>query len=260
MRQLIAEEELSDEGFLYIKGEQFHYLKAVLRVDLGDMIQVRLPNGSLQPMTVAKIDNEEGKRIVLQVAGSLKTEELGQEERHEFFLFQFVAKPAKMDIIIRQATECGVSKIIPVEGEFCQKGNIEGARRKSCGKDARWQRIITEARQQSGSPVETKVLPSVSVQKALRMWQDEPKDKIGIVLYERSSGVKTIQDALKNAEDIKRLKVAIVVGCEGGISQNEIKLMEESGLIPIHFETNILRCETASLYGLAVLQTLLNGE
>ncbi len=266
MRQFIAESVIDSKGCLIVEGKKFHYLNSVLRVKSGDMIYVRLLDSSLQQMTVAKIDTV-SKKIILQIAGSfcqnaesIKAKPILEKSKIEFFLFQFEAKPPKMDLIIRQAVECGISKIIPVEGEFCQKGNIESAKKKSDGKDERWQRIITEAREQSGSATETKVLSSISVSDACTFWNNQSGNKIAIVLYERSDGTKNIQNALENADVVQEnTKVALAVGAEGGISPKELEILKQNGFIPVHFETNILRCETASLYGIAALQTVLNG-
>ncbi len=267
MRQLVLESPLDSEGCICIEGKKYHYLSAVLRVKCGDMIYARLLNGALQQMTVARIDSYK-KKIILQAAGDLNCvdfDEGNQPAREkagpEIYLFQFEAKPQKMDLIIRQAAECGVFGIIPVEGEFCQRGSIESARKRA--EDDRWQRIVTEARQQSGSPVETRIFSSVSLEEACGFWAGlQSECKAAIVLYERSDGTKSIYNALKSADAIKKqnAKIAVAVGAEGGISAQEINIMKENGFIPVHFDTNILRCETASLYGIAALQTALSGE
>ena len=131
MRQFIVETPLDSDGCIGIQGKKYHYLNSVLRVKCGDMIYARLLDGSLQQMTVAKIVSCE-KKIILQAAGKLNCNDsisqaapVLEKPKAEIYLFQFEAKPPKMDLIIRQATECGVCGIIPVEGEFCQKGNIE---------------------------------------------------------------------------------------------------------------------------------------
>jgi len=49
-------------------------------------------------------------------------------------------------------------------------------------------------------------------------------------------------------------RIALAVGCEGGISPAERTLFEQNGFMPIHLKTNILRSETAALYGLAAIQ------
>ena len=269
MRQYVSEAPL-ENGCLSVEGKKFRYMNSVLRVEEGDMMDVRLPGGILQPMTVAKVDRN-GKKIILQAAGDECSESKGVHARaaenalfpYELWLIQFVAKPPKMDLIIRQAVECGVAKILPVEGEFCQKGNIESARKKSGGGDDRWQRIVTEAREQSGSPVETEILPCRSLDETCRLvsslTKENPKgDAAALVLYERSEGTLSIGRALADAGNAK--KIFLAVGAESGISPGEIERLKDAGFTPVHIKTNILRCETAALYGAAAVQTVLGGE
>lgn len=265
MRQFVADSGL-EKGCLCIEGKKFRYLNSVLRVEEGDMIDVRLPGGTLQPMTIAKIDQGQ-KKIIMQVAGEeIAENSFGVHARaakdelfpYDIFLFQFIAKPPKMDLIIRQAVECGVAKIIPVEGTFCQKGNVESARKKSSGSDDRWQRIVTEAREQSGSPVETEIMPCMTVAEVCRMVENCGNKKAGIVLYERSDAtvsINEVKEKLKGAE-----KVFIAIGAEGGISPEEIDMLKKSGFYAVHIKTNILRCETAALYGIAAVQTVMEEK
>ena len=267
MKQLITESELDEEGFLFIENESFHHLRDVLRVSCGDMIFVRLRSGVLQPMTVCKI-NGQAKRITLQIIDdSLAADNIPQKPAVQISLFQFIAKPSKMDLIIRQAVECGVEKIFPVEAEFCQRGNVESARKKAGG-GGHWQKIVREARQQSGSSVETQVLAPIAFSKIFDLWENEKVSQdssLAIVLHERRFDTKTIHDVLKDADPSSGnfssttglSKIALVVGAEGGISSSETKLLRQNGFIPVHFATNILRCETATLYGIAALQTAL---
>ena len=206
MRQFVSDSTL-ENGCVCVEGKKFRYLASVLRVEEGDMIDVRLPGGTLQPMTVAKVDRGV-KKIMLQVAGDMAGQSRGVHARaaqgnlfpYELWLFQFVAKPPKMDLIIRQAVECGVSRIIPVEGAFCQKGSIESARKKTDGSDDRWQRVITEAREQSGSPVETLIMPSMSVEKACELYASIGEEKQAVVLYERSDGTVSIKGEVVSME------------------------------------------------------------
>lgn len=259
MRQFVAEREL-ENGILTVEGKKFRYLNSVLRVQPGDMIHVRLLDSTLQPMTVAKID-EDSKKIILQVAGDqvpkgedLHASPIQDMPQAKLWLFQFVAKPPKMDLIIRQAVECGVQCIVPVEGTFCQKGNIESARKKASPGDDRWNRIITEAREQSGSPVSTRILEPVTVEQACKMMEKEGIP-LSVVLYEQSEGTVSMAAALEGKKD--STQAAIFVGAEGGISPEEISTLKNAGVRSVHIKTNILRCETAALYGTAALQTLL---
>lgn len=260
MRQFLADSPLDSKGCLTVEGKNFHYLSNVLRLVPGDMIDVRLKNGLLQQMTVALID-QVNKKIILQAAGSVVNENKNSSENKliELWLFQFVAKPAKMELIVRQAVECGVSVIVPVNSRFSQSGAVKSAKEAALnfGKNGRWDRIIQEARQQSGSAVDTKVYDCITVQEAADLWKNisEEEKSLGVVLYEQTAGTKALHSAAGNAESVKR--AAVAVGSEGGISPEELDVLQKAGFIPVHFATNILRCETAALYGCAALQTVL---
>ena len=87
------------------------------------------------------------------------------------------------------------------------------------------------------------------------LWNENPTEEcLAVALYERTDGTRELNSLASSGKKIK--KVAIAVGCEGGISPNEIDVLKKNGFLPVHFETNILRCETAALYGIAVMQSL----
>ncbi len=281
MRQYISQKNLDKNGLLEISGKDFRYMRQVLRLKAGDMVLVRLPDGNLQNMTLCRADDSE-KKLVLQVCAGKNelekncnsdktfnsenpvenTAEQSESENGqiEYYLFMFVPKSSKFDLIVRQATECGVTKIIPVASDFSQKGaekmNFRGER---------FERIIKEARQQSGSAVNTTVENAVSVSEMCEIWKNEIQESVsgdygvfGFVLYERSEFTTDFDSAFeksKIASKSKNLKkCAVVCGSEGGISPDEIKKLLDCGFYAVHFKTNILRCETAALYGTAVLQ------
>ena len=274
MRQLIIENKQIRKGLIELEGKDYRYLRQVLRVHPGDMISVRLPDGSLNNATVARVDEAE-RRVVLQLcADTGKTITRGVQADQlegagsangalavEYWLFQFLPRPQKFELILRQATECGLSVIVPVIGEYTEKSSAQalaGAKRE------RLERIIKEARQQSGSPIETKVLEPMTLEQALDLWRTSAGEQGGLafVLSERDDCSGKLRESVQKAggpEGIKR--AAIAVGSEGGISPDEVKALEEKGLFqPIHFAVNILRCETAALYGIAAVQTEINNR
>ena len=269
MRQFVSEQEPDARGCLSVEGKKAHYLSAVLRCAPGDMLYVRLPGGALQQMTVARIEAAP-KRVLLQAAGAVVPSASGAHAlpaaalpETELWLFAFAAKPAKMELIVRQAVECGVARIVPVAGEFCQASAVESARRKNAGQDSRWSRIVTEAREQSGSPVATEVLSCMALKEALALWQDCPSAvrdaSLAIALYEQTAGTQPLHQAVAGcrARCGTIARCAVVVGAEGGISPAEIDYLKDNGVVPVHFLTNTLRCETAALYGLAAVQSAL---
>ena len=273
MRQFIVEKNQIKNGLIQLEGKDYRYFRQVLRVRAGDMVSVRLPDGSLSNATVAKID-ETSRCLTLQLCadtGKTITRGVQAEELTggavsangalmvEYWLFQFLPRPQKFEQIVRQATECGVSVIVPVTGEYTEKSSAEAL---LGSKKERLERIIKEARQQSGSPVDTKVLEPVSLDKAIEMWKDgsDSAESVAFVLSERDDCSGNLRAGVQKAGGLEKIKrAAIAVGSEGGISPEEVKLLEEKGLfLPVHFAVNILRCETAALYGIAAVQLEIN--
>ena len=261
MRQFLSAVAPDEKGLLSVSGKDFTHLCRVLRAKPGDMFDVRIPGGSLFSMTVARIDDVRGIAVLQKcgqgeasVSRGVGAADIDKDRRAvEYTLFQFIAKPQKMELIVRQACECGVKTIVPVAGEYSQKGSIASL----AGKTERFARIIKEAREQSGSPVETAVIETADVRGACEVWrrmsEKARNTSAAIVLSERNDFCVPFSDALFAGVT----HAAIAVGCEGGISPDEMAALRNAGFASVHFAGNILRCETAALYGIAALQTAL---
>ena len=292
MRQFVLEKNPDKKGIISLSGKDYRYLRQVLRVKTGDMVSVRLPDGSLKNSTVAKVD-ENQRTVTLQlcadtsvvtaggagVSSSLtrgvQAKEIQQTVQNnlEYWLFQFIPKPQKFEQIVRQATECGVKRIVPIIGEYSEKSSISALQGQGAKKE-RIERIIKEARQQSGSPVNTVVEEPVSLERAVELWQEQseqpeqtglqsqPAASVGFVLSERNDGDGNIRKILQKPElKGKIARIGIACGSEGGISPQEVDFLIKKGLFyPLHFSVNILRCETAALYGIAAIQSCANEE
>ena len=272
MRQLIVNKNPDKKGLVLIEGKDYRYLRQVLRVKAGDMVTLRLSDGTLCDSTAEKIDDN-AKKITLQVCGALRQAQGPQNDAvpepvegpsMEYTLVQFIPKPQKLELIVRQATECGVKNIVPVISEYAQKGNIEAL---TGGRIERLQRIVREARQQSGSPTDTTVFEPVTVEQAVDLWNKIKEEaggdekSAGFVLSEREVAHEDASGPFDRLRDHNgNMAVAIFCGNEGGISPDELELLEKKALLrPVHFSVNILRCETAALYGIAAIQTAISG-
>lgn len=267
MRQFLSASAPDKNGLLHLSGREYRYLHRVLRLRPGDMLDVRLPDGSLISMTVCKAD-ERQRTITLQqcgntlAAGDAKTANSAlrgtpartvqiEAPALELTLIQFAPHPSKMEQIIRQATECGVKHIVPVIGAYSECPGIEALKQ---SRQERLLRIIREARQQSGSPVDTVLHDGTDLKSALQFWDAartaEPEACRAVFLWERSEDSRPVRTIVQGRPQ----KLALAVGCEGGISPAEAQLLKATGFIPVHFAGNILRCETAAVYGIAALQ------
>ena len=264
MRQFIFNGKTEKNGSILVIGKDYRYLMNVLRLKINDKIDVRLKNGDLLFMEIINADGKTAtlkpvprEKSATQGVSALSVSEQNNAAKKDYWLFQFMPKPQKMDLIIRQGTECGVSVIVPIISEYSV--NQEGK-----GRLERWERIVKEALQQSGSPVQTRVLEPCSVEEAVKLWKEEVKEtkskdceSYAFILHEDASKALDIKffnnpDEKKKVENTK--KIALAVGCEGGFSEKEFQALNQVGFLPLHFNINVLRAETAALYGLAVVQ------
>lgn len=258
MRQFIASEQLQANGLLFLSEKDVRYLKTVLRLKPHESISVRLIDGQILEMTLVK----QKTAWVLEAIQGAKSKEKGfsvqtlEAQNLEIVLLQAMTKPHKMDLIIRQATECGVKTIVPIKGDLSQPYSFET-------KQERWKKIIKEARQQSGSPVGTELQQAMRFSEYVANYteksefflgKDENQEKKLVFKCYLAENMKTdsvYSLLLKNGEP---KKILVAVGCEGGLSKKEVETLEENGFYPLHLSTNILRSETAVLYGIAVIQ------
>ena len=290
MRQFLCDSFPDGSGKLVVTGKNYRYLVKVLRFSEGEELDARLPDGKLvrfyvervQPQLMSAVlrlvDGADGCSGTTQGVQAFEVQEIA-DRMPELWLFQFLPKPQKMDLIVRQATECGVRHIVPISGAYSLKGD-------SSGRKERWERIIREARQQSGSAVATEIKEVLSVRAAAELWTEitantasrssadstgnvdavSPSESaasrsmcktVAFLLDENPSAGKS---SLARADKAEVSAAALAVGCEGGISDEERSVLLEAGFMPLHFTTNILRAETASLYGIAVIQQFLSAD
>jgi 16S rRNA (uracil1498-N3)-methyltransferase len=155
-----------------------------------------------------------------------------------------------MDLIVRQAAEGAISEIVPFSSEFSVP-KIKGPERIQ-----RWERIIREARQQSGSHVPTRVLQPLTIDGLLKYW-NELKSRcpgtVGIFFHQIPLENASLHEYLERSPEI----VVLAIGPEGGFSPGEAEQFLAAGFKPLTIGDTVLRTETAALYGAAAVRTIL---
>lgn len=162
-------------------------------------------------------------------------------------LLQCLPKGRKMDLIVRQAVEAGAAAIVPIASEHCVAVPEDPA-----GRLARWRRIAREALQQSGNPR----LPSIE--------EPRPISRAAELLGQRDTGLffhqeRTSEGFLHSALACvdPSATISLLIGPEGGLSKAEAALLDDSGFIPVFLGDAVLRTETAAIFAIAAVQTLL---
>jgi len=239
MHRFFADESGIVNGAASLNAEDSRHALRVLRLEAGDEIElVCAPDRYL-----AKIEDTDCECVAVRVIEKLRS----TEARTKVTLYQGLPKADKMEMIAQKTTELGVYAIQPVAMERCVV-KLEG---KDAGKKTeRWQKIAREAVKQCARVD----VPEVREVKKLTALLDELKAlDLLIVPWEdtRDGSIRACVDALEKKDD---LRIGILIGPEGGISEKEARwLSETAGGKLVTLGPRILRTETAGLCALTMV-------
>lgn len=225
---------------LQFSKEQVHQLKKVLRVRVGEQFEVVDDDSQLAIVEVSELEPFEVKVVELL------------EQKVELPVSVTIAvglsKGDKLDWIVQKATELGVSEIIPLS---LTRNVVKWIGDKADKKIERLQKIAEEASEQSHR-LKVPRVTSVMTLKELVNYTSDFEQKL--IAYEESAKVGESLQLVKSLQSLQENeRVIFVFGPEGGIEEQEVALLEESGYIPCSLGPRILRAETAPLYALAAV-------
>lgn len=215
------------------------HLSRVLRKRPGDTLTVVSANRLYRAVILTAGD-------VVRVRAEEELQAYG-EAPLELILLQGLAKGERMEIVIQKAVELGVTRLIPVA---CQRSVVRLSEEKASARQARWQKIADAAAKQCGRIRLAEVAPVMDLAAALASL---PKDCRVIMPWEDADGETVgITMAAAMAEDPPRA-AALVIGPEGGLTEAEARLAENSGARLVTLGKRILRTETAAIAALAIV-------
>ncbi len=161
-------------------------------------------------------------------------------------LGQALLKGERMDWVIQKTTELGVQTIIPLQS---QRSIVQLKAERIQTQTARWQRIALEAAQQS----EQWQMPTVAGPLSLSPHRIQRSAyTLALILTERRKEVRTLSNIVLPASPEE--SILVLVGPEGGWTDEEVATAEETGYVPITLGTRILRAETAATLAIGLLQ------
>jgi 16S rRNA (uracil1498-N3)-methyltransferase len=249
MRVFILPEAPPSRRFIDLSGDDYHYLARVRRVKVGDRFPGSDRRGGHWLCTVVRV-GPASLRLRLE-----QTRNPPRPEQPSIHLIQCLPKAAKMDLIVRQATEAGVRRILPVASRFGQvRLGGPGDRSGSGKKLERWRRIIRQAGQQSGALHPPDVDTPRGLEALLRELHEAGDGEVRIFFHPEQEGAETLHRCLSKSVKI----ITLVVGPEGGLSPEEVQLLRSRGFVPVTIGRTVLRTETAALYALAAIQTVIH--
>lgn len=162
------------------------------------------------------------------------------EPTTQLTLYQALLKADKFEWVLQKGTELGVARFVPLLSERSVVQEV------SQNKLARWERIITEAAEQSGRG---RVPPLISPTPFAEAVTQLPPDTLALIPYEqeKATPLKTPLAALS------RCPVTLFIGAEGGWSEAEVALAKRHGVQAVTLGPRILRAETAAVVAAALV-------
>jgi 16S rRNA (uracil1498-N3)-methyltransferase len=229
---------------LSITGDLLSHLRDSLRVTIGEPLWFGDGQGTKYRAEITDVSKQ-------TVTGRI-LETVQEPLRHtpRLILGQSLLKGEKMAWVIQKATELGMTELMPIESRHSV---VQLKADRVDHQLARWQRIALEAAQQS----EQWRVPTITPPQSLAaLLANRASGNITLMLAERREG-KSLQTA-ELSYDVTG-SVLVLIGPEGGWSQEEVTIAEQANVVPITLGRHILRAETAAIAAISILQSRL-GE
>ena len=226
-------------------------VKNVLRLRVGDRLVVLNGEGAYFECSIRKLEPKTVRCLVEQRV----VEQAPAGPR--VAVAMAVLKGDRFDWALQKMTELGVDEIIPLNtarsvvkmDEFDAKGES--------GKLSRWQAIVREAAEQC----ERSTIPHIVQPQKIQNWfgalQLGGTGDTAFICTERIQ-TASLRDILlsrevngKNFLATTGTTIFLIVGPEGGFTEQEIQIARNQGAMPVSLGRRILRSETAAIYALA---------
>lgn len=222
------------EDKIYITGEDYKHIKNSLRLNVGEHIYIVIDD-SIYDCVIFAYEND---RLISKIIGK---DNKTYESNLNINLFQALMKGDKNEFIIQKATELGVNSInfFNTERVVVKIDDKKWNKRLS-----RYEKIALEASKQS----KRTFIPTINDLVDIKDIEVDEK-ALNLVCYEKdTTSLKSILLENKKVENIN-----ILVGPEGGLSEENIKLLKDKSFIPISLGPRILRGETAPLSIISII-------
>lgn len=227
------------EGVVELPADESRHISRVLRLECGEAIELLDGRGGLYSANIVSL----GEPVTAKIIEKLETNGAVVPVR----VAQGLLKGQKMDLVIQKSTELGAGVFIPFQASRSQ-GKQDNTQAKK--KQERWQRISLEACKQCMRADSMTVVAPVSFADLIEASEDDGRVKL--IFWEEEKEV--------NLESLPSLKgvagVDIILGPEGGISQEEIEHARTHGWQTVSLGKRILRAETATITALSLVMFL----
>ncbi len=230
-------ETLENGTVITICGDDANHISRVLRMKPGEHVTACDETGCEYETVV----RQTGQTVLLDVVSSMQSQ---NEPPYKAVVFQALVKGDRFDTVLQKSTELGVAEIVPV---ICSRCTVKLTPSEYGKKVERWQRIAYEAAKQCGRAVIPKVQNPIPFMEAVKL---AAESDLPLFCYE-GEGTKPLPAICKDVAEPKT--VSVLIGPEGGYSDEEAEFARENGLNMTGLGRRILRTETAAPFVLSCM-------
>lgn len=227
----------ADEKYITITGDDALHITKALRMRPGEHITV-CDSERFEYDTVIR---QTGNIVIADVVSQKESE---NEPPYFATVYQSLVKGDRFDTVLQKSTELGACRIVPTITSRCTVRLEEKEYKK---KVERWQRIVFEAAKQCGRAIIPEVTMPMSFDNALR---EAVNTDLPLFCYE-GSGTESISKIFGGVTSAKA--ISILIGPEGGYSEEEAELARNYGMKMTGLGRRILRTETAAPFVLSCI-------
>jgi 16S rRNA (uracil1498-N3)-methyltransferase len=221
--------ELSPEASLHVG--------VVLRMKPGGLLTLFCGNNWEFSATIEEVKK---KQVVVRIDAAIA---ISRESPLTIHLAQAISKGDRMDFVMQKATELGVTSITPIWSQRCV---VALDKERMAKKVQQWQAIVISACEQSGR----NQVPMVHQPLDMAQYLEKAQEQFKCLLSPNGT------HSLREYDIMREGAIALLIGPEGGLSDEEISLALMHGFKSLSLGPRILRTETAAITALSVLQAV----
>lgn len=235
--RFFVEQDNNNNEIIITKNSDVHHIGNVLRLDIGDEIEV-VSNGIIYICKIVEISKQ---KVVAQII-SQKLSNSDIQNSPQINLYLALIKPSKFELACEKCTEIGIDSITPILTQHSQfKLDVYSK------KIQRFNKICEVASKQSKRTIIPIVNPPISIKNYI------PENDATTIIFDNQTN-KSIQQWKSNSNIINYF-----IGPEGGWGKDDYVFLKNFNNVEfLSLGKNILRAETASIVGITVISTKCN--
>jgi len=217
-----------------VEGDEAHHAVAVRRLRVGESVVLTDGRGSTAVGEVAST----GKRVFEVTVASVSST---PAPAPAFTVVQAIPKGDRGELAVEVLTEVGVAQIVPWSASRCVavwKGE------RAAKSLSRWRSTAREAAKQSRRPWFPEVADVASLADVVMRVAESD---LAVVLHEEAT------EPLASLTVPAAGRVVVVVGPEGGLTDDEVAALTEAGALAVRLGSEVLRTSTAGIAAVSAL-------